>query len=503
MRTGSLAWQWGGPPPVFSAIGAFAGVLLVLVLASGLAMGAPWLPAVALTAVGVMVWCVQRPSRWIYLLTAAIFLESTGTSLYLGGARIRPAQIVLLPAVANLAFFVAGDLTRLRRVPLLAPLVFYLACSFLSALFGPSFHQCFKILLLLISLALLYVVAYTYLRADRPAWPGVFRFFVFIGFLQVAYGLYQVAAGLLNVRLGWWLPIGELGMAHTDYLGTSFGRPYGTLPEPDTYGAVCLFFALLLGLMWFTASNRFGSGRWTFLVAAAALAGLLIGLVRAAWFGFLVGLACAGYTYAAGRIRGIRALRVAAAGFLAFVVVTAAVATSPPLRRVLARRFSTSQDAAETAISLKNARFQQMLASYQLWRQRPLLGNGPGSFSIRGVRGAHEDYFIAIGADSSRLYDPSMLTTLLNDTGLLGVGAFLLLVWNYFGHVNRRARLLPDRTARNAARAGECALVGLFASFVFTHYFWLPFTWLFLAVSLLLFEPELAETASAPRGHET
>jgi O-antigen ligase len=129
-----------------------------------------------------------------------------------------------------------------------------------------------------------------------------------------------------------------------------------------------------------------------------------------------------------------------------------------------------------------------MVISFQLFRQRPLVGNGPGSFSVLGTPGAHEDYYIETGADLTRMYDPSILTTVLNDTGLLGSAAFLVLIAAYFDYVRRQSRRMGERVWRNTASAAHCAFVGLFASFFFTHYFWMPFTWLFLAIVVTLHE---------------
>ncbi|KPL08710.1 hypothetical protein AMJ85_08130 [candidate division BRC1 bacterium SM23_51] len=478
---------------VVNVAGALAAAAVLLVAVSFLAMQWPLLPPVILAGIVIGVWCLQRPSRWLYLIIATIFLESTTFSFYVGGARVRPAQVLLLPALATMALFWAGGSIRARRVPLLVPLLFYLACNFLSALFSASPQQCFKILLLLTSGVLFYVVTYTLVRDDPRAWPSLFRFFVFIGLLQVGYGLYQVMAGYLNVRLGLALPIGHLGLFHAEYVGTIFGRPYGTLVEPDTYGAVCLFYALLLGLMWLTASSRACSWGWVvFLTAGAALGGLLIGFVRASWFGFLAGLVLALYSRASRRMRPIGAIRFAAVGGLIFVVAVSALTTVPQLRALLARRFATRSGGA--ALSAQNVRFVQMRASYRLFRQRPLLGNGPGSFSVLGIRGSPEDLLlIEMGIELRRIYDPSIVTTVLNDTGLLGTAAFLILAASYFSYVRRRARRMSDAVSRNAAVAGHCAWVGLLASFVFTHYFWMPFTWLFFAMVVLLHEVGLRD----------
>ena len=492
-------WRTGIPVLVLSVIGALMATAFLLLFAGFAAMSSFWLPAAALASVLVMAWCMQRPSRWLYLLIATIFLESADVSLYMGGARVRPAQLVLLPTLATVATFVMGGMIRLRRIPLLAPLLAYLACNLLSTLYSPAPEQCLKIFILIASLVALYVVAYVLMLDDPAAWPAIFRFFVFAGLVEIGYGFYQVAAGYANARLGLTLPIGALGIVHTEYLGLSFGRPYGSLPEPDTYGAVCIFYGVMLGLMWLTASSQPRSRRLSLVTAVAATAGLLIGMVRASWFGFLFALAWVAWMRLTGRLRGIRALRMAAIGGLGLVAITGAL-TSSEFRQVLARRFATGGKSSEAAISLENARFRQMAMSYDLFRQRPLLGNGPGSFSALGAIGAHQEYYLSEGMDLSRIYDPSIVTTVLNDTGLLGVAAFLFLVAAYFDHIRRRFRRLGDRGSRNAALSAHAALIGLFASFLFTHYFWLPFTWLFLAVVLLHFEPQMANARSHSRG---
>jgi len=480
---------WSGPLALWTMAGAFVGVAVLLAIASLLAMYCAWLPAAALAAVLVVVWCAQRPSRWLYLLIGTIFLESSNVSLFIGGARIRPAQIILLPALANTFLFAAGGLTRLRRIPLVTPLFFYLVCNFLSTLFSVSPRQSVKISLLLATVVALYAVAYTLMRDDLEAYPSIFRFFIVVGLFQIGYGLYQVVAGYANARFGVSLPVGALGIVHTDYLGTTFGRPYGSLPEPDTYGAVCLFYALLFGLMWFTPSSRPFSGRLIVFAAASAAAGLLVGMVRASWIGFCVGLAWAFLQRVSGRLKPVRAIRLAGAGGLVLLAITISLATSPNLREIVARRFDTrGLEAAEQSLTLQNARLRQMAVSFQLFRQRPLIGNGPGSFSLLGDPGAHQDYYIEVGADLSRIYDPSIITTILNDTGLLGMAAFLVLVAAYFVYTRRCLRRMNEPSSRNTALSAHCAFVGLFASFVFTQYFWMPFTWLFLSMVVMLHE---------------
>lgn len=481
-----------GAGVALSAIGALAGIAILLAAGSLMAMWLPWLPAAALAGALVAVWCFQRPVRWVYLLTAAMFLEANELSVFAGGARIRAVQLILLPALATLCLNVLGGQIRIPRIPLLVPLVFYLACNLASALFGVSLAQNMKIFLLLTSLILVYVTVYVLVRNDPDAWPTVFRFFVLIGVLEVAYGLYQVAAGIANARFGTSLPIGAGGMVHVGFLGLFFGRPYGTLPEPDVYGAVCAYYALLLGLMWLSSSGRPFSNRFVFLAGAAALLGLLVGFVRASWLAFIAGLSYAVWLRLTSRLRPLRAIRLSAAAALTAFVCLGALAFSPDIRDVVARRFSAR---SETALGLQNARFQQMRASFRLFLQSPIVGNGPGSFSVLGVYGAHEEYWSGVRLEQRVLYDPSLATTLLNDTGLIGVGAFLILAAAYFRHVRRARSRLPDPTARNAAMAVHCALVGLFVSFLFTQYFWMPFTWVFIAMSVLLAELPLVDAS--------
>jgi len=472
----SLAW-----------VGAIVGVALVLLSGAALTMYWPLLPVAALAAVLVVAWCIQRPSRWVYLLITTIYLESSDLSFYVGGARVRPAQILLLPIVfCTLMQGIAGSV-RLRRVPLMIPLLVYLGCNFVSTALSPVPDQCLKISLLLTSLVLVYAVTYTLVRDDPAAWPSLFRFFVIVGLIEIVIGYYQVAAGYANALLGLSLPIGHLGMIHADYIGTIFGRPYGTLPEPDTFGAVCVLYSLLLGLMWLTASVPRTMKRLTPLTAVAAIGGLLVGIVRAAWFGFLFGLLWIVFMHLTGRLRGIRPLRVAAV--IGLAALTGAVSlTSPRVQKVLIGRFTQGPGDIQATLSKENARYVQMAMSWRLFRERPVFGNGPGSFSVLGWMGANEFYYLTVGVERRLIYDPSILTTVLNDTGVVGSAAFLVLVAAYFGRVRRRLRRIAGRSSRNQALAAHCAMVGLFASFIFTQYFWLPFTWLFLAMTMLLLE---------------
>ncbi|MBM3334372.1 O-antigen ligase family protein, partial [Candidatus Sumerlaeota bacterium] len=309
-----------------------------------------------------------------------------------------------------------------------------------------------------------------------------------VGLLEIGYGLYQVAAGFANVKFGLSLPIGELGLFQADYVGMFFGRPYGTMPEADTYGCICLFYALLLGLMWLTGSTPPVGRRLCEVTAVAALAGLLIGIVRAVWLGFLGGLLCALLLWLTGRMRGFRTMRVAGVGGTLALLVFVLLAGSPNAREVLLRRFSRT--GSEAAFSRENVRFLQMQISWRLFREAPLLGNGPGCFSVLGGIGIpeHELYYASTRFDLSRMYDPSLMTTVLDDTGLVGAAAFLLLIASYLTRVHRRARSAVNAVARNAVLSAHCAVVGMFVSFLFTHYFWSPFTWLFLAVAMLVLE---------------
>ncbi|MCX8036674.1 MAG: hypothetical protein N3D11_06415 [Candidatus Sumerlaeia bacterium] len=484
----SVLWSW-------------LGVLLAAALATvmaGLASAAlPVLPLAALVGVLGAAWLIQRPVRCVYLLIATVFLESADMSFYVGPTRVRIAQILLGPTLVIAALQAASGMIRLHRVPLLTPLLLYLGCNFVSMLFSPVPQQSAKIFILIASCAVLYTICYLLVRDDPAAWPTVFRWFLLIGLIQIAFGWYQVAAGLANVKLGTNLYIGHLGLIHSDYVGTIFGRPYGTLPEPDNYGAVCVFYALFAGLLWLTDAAPQRLRRLAGVVALAALAGTLIALVRASWFGFIVGvLAAIGY-WQSGRLAGLRARRLGTVLLGGLLLTTVLIAGSESVRSVLAKRF-ISDHAEEAAISKENVRFIQMSIAYSLFRQSPLIGNGPGSFTMLGSVGVHELYYIETAQDFSRLYDPSILTTVLNDTGLVGAAAFLLLAAAYWTYLRRQTGRNRELRARTAALCAHSAFVGYFASFIFTHMFWLPLTWLFLTMVMALAKFGLPEES----GHD-
>ena len=124
------------------------------------------------------------------------------------------------------------------------------------------------------------------------------------------------------------------------------------------------------------------------------------------------------------------------------------------------------------------------ISSFQSFLKNPILGNGPGSLIVKEET---EEYYEAIESGHRYLiglgYEPNLIISILNDTGIIGLLFFLLLFLSY---VKFNLRSIPRLETRfqiiNFALFG--GILGLFISYLFTHGLWMPFTWVFLALNI-------------------
>ena len=207
--------------------------------------------------------------------------------------------------------------------------------------------------------------------------------------------------------------------------------------------------------------------------------GVLITFSRAAWGGLLVGLLA---LLAMSRALGV-SRRVAWSMLGTLVLLAALVAAVAMTNEQVATMLDASFtfDEGSNAISLTNTRVLHMLYSLELFVKEPILGHGPGNFAIQGYPVAIP--YLEYGEYDKIPFDPSIVTTILGNTGLVGLGSFLLCVAAYVG-LQRRALAVADPANRRTVAALLVGIVGLFFSYVITTGFWMGFTWVFLGLSI-------------------
>ncbi len=205
---------------------------------------------------GILILIFLFKKDWvIYAIIISLFFESHIFSFYLAGARIRSVQVIEVIALIGLLIAVLRGKFKLKRTPMDFLLWAYISVNFVALINAPSLRRSLKIAILLLSLALLYYVIVNFVT-KRKLFEKAFNLLLYVGLAEILFGLYQVFAGMCNYYLSINLPVGHAGIVHREFIGSPWGRPYGTLVEPDWYGAISMFYALLFITLYFSRSIK-------------------------------------------------------------------------------------------------------------------------------------------------------------------------------------------------------------------------------------------------------
>ncbi len=270
----------------------YCAVVTALVLLIGLSIA--WLPltwAVALLlGSGALVLIIVRPVIGLYLLVFAIpfgsLKETSFGVISVGGAEALAALII----VAWVARMVANREIKTVRAPLLAPFLVFLAVSSFSLLDALSLQWSLKGLLVWLELLAVYLFVVNVV--DRRQMKIIVTLILLAGCLEALLGFYQFFG-----RIG---PEGFL-------LFDRFVRAYGTFEQPNPYGgylALILPLALSLFLARWRWRNLSSVVIWALAGFSSGLMGaaLVMSWSRGAWLGFMAGVlvvAIAGFWYRA------------------------------------------------------------------------------------------------------------------------------------------------------------------------------------------------------------
>ena len=426
--------------------------------------------------------------HWIlYAIIFALFLEGKIFSFSLFGARVRIVQILEIIACLYLLSQILKGQRILKRTPLDIALWSYVGINFLSLINAVWFERSLKISLLLLSLAGLYYITYLLLES-KELFQKAFKLFLYVGVFEILFGFYQIAAGVFNCYFGNHWPIGELGMVHVQYIASPWGRPYGTLIEPDWYGAVCMFYAVLLSVLSAKPSKE-KNHLFYFLLLVLSSIGLFLSFVRAAWVGFI---------FASGLLVALKfknkSMDIDLGKYfrnLIFVtlIISFTIFLSPQIRGILKERFHPTYDQM-ASLNIKNGRVEMMRKTIFVASKNMLVGNAPGSSGIiYMIQAKGEDHAKKVLSKKIILqnsdvdFDPSIITTVLGDTGIIGMVIFLFFIASIV-FVNLKTIPLLNSEYQLVGVGFFLGLIGLFISYFFTQGLWMPFSWIFLALNM-------------------
>jgi len=321
---------------------------------------------------------------------------------------------------------------KLRRTPLDLPIVGLVLLSVLSAFTSIYPYASMVEVARLASYALLYSVIVNNLRGRTSA-HNVLTAVVLTGAFLSVYGIYEVASGSEKI----------LWVEKRAFQG-SIGAVTGTYWNRNHFGGfLVLILPLGLGMALHEVSDRRWRGAAFYgVLSAAVLAGLVGTFSRASWIGAIAALALMGLLALLGSSLPKANKLGVLAGAAALTLLVAGLAPWKAVDRALST--------FEARDPSKAFRYQVLLSSLQMIRDRPFLGFGPGTFqyawrayrlprpeSMGDAVHAHNEY-AQFGAE-------------------MGVLAPFLLLWLLFAHVRSGLRDLARAApfSRNVTREGE------------------------------------------------
>ena len=431
----------------------------------------PTLLALALFAAPVLVFVVLLWRRELVMALPFIVILN-GLPLSVGATHLRIDQFSACLLVVPLAVAILSGKRRLRMDATAWWLVALLVSNLMaSALNSPartySFSQCAN----LASAWLIHLLLINYLDTREDV--AEFLEQCLRGAL-VASSI-GIVAFLLAVA---GLPVGgaEVSASAVQHLTRPYGA-YGTMVEPNIFGSfmgafVALAVAILAVARPASATPSSRLLRWT---AALSAVGLVLSFTRSAWIGTIVALAFVA-------LMGRRWLRVRTRYLLMPPLVGLAIVLALLLLPGSAGTFLRFKLGNLVNFGSETAVLRLMTYSLALEQtlRHPLIGLGTFSFAP----------LLAEGTDFARfdgwrgLWIGNYLLLALHDTGVIGLGLWLGLLWSIVARGLRASRIASESDPALAAQALALtgAVVSLLVAFLATTGFSLGYPWLLIGL---------------------
>lgn len=385
-----------------------------------------------------------------------------------GEISLRPDQLMLFPVLAGVALRAVlvtmgvrrtGSRFRTQTVSAAVFIGFalYILVNALSSfLYSPQPTESFQIVTWLLLSFLAFLVAYFVIGRYVSIREAFFLLLV-LGFVSAAVGL--TCYGLFKVT------------------GSAFGiqqdpavKLAGTFFEANIFGSFQAFTAIAGLAVLQLREVRGKAFVWVAVGTMLSVSALALSFTRAAWVGFLVGLAVLVFF----ELRGGRFVLLLARGG-ALIGIVLLVVASAGLLGDLSSRFASIDDLNTGTVAYRAVRYETALTES---RAAPLLGFGTNSYGQR-----HLDPSQEYAAD----YLPGLFIATLYDTGFVGLtlllGLFGVVVWALIAVVRSRSR-----EHSSVALALLCGTVALLVAYQATNAFWFSYNWIVVALLVRLYE---------------
>lgn len=395
----------------------------------------------------------NRPSAGPISILLTFVFDSDGLSVEIMGGRVRLFQIMLL--ISFFTFFIREVVVkkRLKIYPLVIPTIAYLLANVLACINSPEKSDAIKILILnMINFSI--VAIFWYEIRDTVSFIRAIWILVIIGIGLMFYGISSALFQNPDV---------------------AFVRTTGTFNDPDLMGILAAAFLIFsIGAeLYDVMINK----TYTRVLMISSLIVLMVVSVRTTVAGLLTGITIMIYRYI--KRKGIRFGLIKSLMFISGVLFVVTIVMISGLSDVYSFLLFRITNIYDQHGIVADSRWGMMGWAIKLFLEHPVIGNGPGSFAVLGIIPGYE-----MGILPSRPYNPSILTTILSDTGVVGLITFLWLAARYWNYTRKSfSRRYDDKWFGITTTLFSC-VVSLMVMYLFTTMFWVGATWVFIGMSV-------------------
>jgi O-antigen ligase len=410
---------------------------------------------------GAVAFLAGSDKRWRFVLVIAFFLIMSGElPVFFGATRLNTRVIETGLRLLLMAFVAIDTLALKRRVwpPFWIILIFafqiaILIASWVDAEYITEIQATREVVIAHIAGIFLFVAAFVYARS----WKHVVSFSKVMVAGACAFavlGIIEYFAGESYYRL--YLRAFP-GMQERIYLAVAHHRVIGPFDNQVAFGSwLAMFVVIPLALR----ANEVLFKKRLILSVALAIIWLCLfftgsrGPFLGAFFGFLI------YSWLTGRVKKAFAINIFAAFMVLLVVAHGArIAKILPDNNLILRFVDPAaarRSGGDVFATVRDARLEAWRDAVAEWRQRPVLGIGPGEWTKRRQQIYEQGKVTTVSA-----FSPYLLY--LVETGILGLGCVLLLMAVLAGYNVRMLAALRPGPKRDliAALSVSCLVVHL------------------------------------------
>ena len=268
----------------------------------------------------------------------------------------------------------------------------------------------------------------------------------------------------------------------------NFYRPDGTISNGDADFYAILLMAFLISMVVLrilkvtVISKKFDS----FFIFLLAL-NVFLSFVRSAWGGFIIAMLFLFFLEFINAF-GEKKKEDKVAGKIIFSLLLVAIFVlgiyyvflSANLQEFALNRLTVPTTDEGDIGGTTGTRLLLMAESFSYFLQSPIIGNGPSAFSLQGL------LMEEIPWRGDTAFDPSIITTVLNDTGIIGGVVFIWFIVSIFKYVFHMYRKDQNNILMKYSFAFSITIFGLLVSYVPTTALWFPFSWVFFSLPTAL-----------------